>query len=454
MAAPGGTMGAAQPRSGNLTVNQETIAQGSASRVRPKAIMVLGLACVVYILAALERISPPVVALDIRASLGIGPDEMGLMFSATFFAYALMQPFAGFSADRFGPKRCLVACLILLALASIWFSRSGSLFSAAAARALVGLAAGFAFVPAVRLSANWLPERYFGMASTCILAASALSNFLAGSPLARVAGKFGWRWSFLMMGFVAAALLVLVWWIISDRPADDGRAGDALADGPRTGAKELGFLQATKQVLRTPIFWLISLVYSGTDLLYDTFTGLWAGPFLIEGYGLSSVSAGNMLSMAAIGFLIGGPLMVMLGDRWKSYSSVIICLALCNVAITSFIIWGPDDAAPWMLYLLCLLGPMGVHATGLIFAIGKSFFPENVTGTVIGFLNLMPFTVGAIMQRVIGSVLAHVQASPAYLGLGAHAHYGQAFKPVLGWAIITVAAAVWLKRKSSVTIFK
>ena len=448
-----------------MSANQTAVEARVISKVRPKAILVLGLAGLVYVLAALERISPPVVALDIRASLNIGPDDMGLMFSATFITYALMQPLAGFGADRFGPKRCLMICVALLGLASIWFSQSGSLLSATMARALVGVAAGFAFVPAVRLAANWLPDKYFGMASTCILAASALSNFMAGSPLAMTADTFGWRWSFLMLGVAALALLILVWWIISDRPTpnsagQDSRGSDteSSANPEKSGAicenADLGFFQAARQVLSTPIFWLISLVYSGTDLLYDTFTGLWAGPFLMEVHGLSSVSAGNMLSMAAIGFLVGGPLLVMLGDRWGSYSNVIICLALGNVAITCFIIWGPEDAAPWMLYLLCLVAPLGVHGTGLLFAIGKSFFPENVCGTVIGFLNLMPFMFGAVMQSVIGRVLAYVQTSPAYQDLGAQVHYGQAFKPVLAWAVLTVAAAFWLKKRSAATIYK
>lgn len=443
-----------------MSVNQ-AVEASVISKVSSRALFVLSLAGLVYVMAALGRISPPVVALDIRASLGIGPDEMGLMFSATFITYALMQPLAGFSADRFGPRRCLMICLALLAVASIWFSQSTSLLSAAMARALVGLAAGFAFVPAVRLAANWLPDRYFGMASTCILAASALSNFLAGSPLALTAERFGWRWSFMMLGFMAVGLLILVWWIIADRPQVTGEFKSAAPDESAAAKPNLvcdnanlGFFQAAKQVLSAPIFWLISLVYSGTDLLYDTFTGLWAGPFLMEVHGLSSVSAGNMLSMAAIGFLVGGPLLVMLGDRWKSYSNVIICLALGNVAITSFIIWGPAEAAPWMLYLLCLLAPLGVHGTGLLFAIGKSFFPENVCGTVIGFLNLMPFMFGAIMQSVIGRVLAYMQTSPVYQDLGAQVHYGQAFKPVLAWGLLTVAAAFWLKKKSAATIYK
>jgi sugar phosphate permease len=430
-------------------------------KVSLKALLVLGLAGMVYIMAALERISPPVVALDIMNSLNIGPDAMSFMFSATFFVYAFTQPLAGFGADRFGPKRCLMMSAGLLALSSVWFSQSNSLVSATLARALVGFAAGFAFVPAVRLAANWLPDRYFGMASSCILAGSALSNFMVGSPLARISTAFGWRWSFMSLGIILFGLLILVWWIVSDRPGLRFKAKAEADLGPiensdpnQTDARGPGFFKATLMVLGTPIFWLISLVYSGTDLLYDTFTGLWAGPYLMQVYGLSSIDVGNMLSLAAFGFLVGGPLVVTLGDRWGSYSNVVICLAASNVAITCFIIWGPSFASPWMLYLLCVMAPLSIHATGLLFAIGKSFFPENVTGTVIGFLNLMPFMFGALMQSVIGRILAYTQQSPAYADLAASAHYGQAFKPVLVWTILSTTAAFWLKKRSQVTIYK
>ena len=416
------------------------------NRVTGRALTILTIAGLVYVVAALERISPPVVALDIRAALGLGPDDLGMMFSATFIAYALTQPIAGFGADRIGPKRCLMMSAILLGVASIWFAYSQSFWPAAIARALVGLAAGFAFVPAVRLAANWLPPRHLAMASTCILAGSAFSNFLAGSPLARTANAFGWRWSFMVLGLAAIALGVLVLFVVSDHPKRNARdSGEDFSEEPLKQA-EVRFFAAAKMVLSHPMFWLMSLVYAGTDMLYDTFTGLWGGPYLMEAHALSSVDAGNMLSAASIGFLFGGPLLVLLGDRWGSYAKVLICLALGNVAITSFIIWGPEDAAPWMLYLLCLVAPLGVHGTGLLFAIGRGFFPENVTGTVIGFLNLMPFMAGALMQNIIGRTLAAVQSDPATSALTAHYHYGQAFKPVLYWCVLTVLAAFWLHR--------
>jgi sugar phosphate permease len=287
---------------------------------------------------------------------------------------------------------------------------------------------------------------------------------MAGSPLARTATTYGWRGAFIGLGVILLGLLVLVWFIISDGPGakklkdaspkleKESKSSEASPNGSPEATP--GFFQATKMVLGAPIFWLISLVYSGTDLLYDTFTGLWAGPYLMEVYNLSSIDAGNMLSIAAFGFLVGGPLVVTLGDRLGSYGNVIIGLAVMNVGITSFIIWGPAIATTWMLYLLCLLAPLAVHATSLLFAIGKSFFPEKVTGTVIGFLNLMPFMFGAIMQSVIGRVLAYVQNNPAYAGLGADGRYGHAFKPVLVWAILTVLAAFWLRTKSRQTIFK
>ncbi|MDR0621560.1 MAG: MFS transporter [Deltaproteobacteria bacterium] len=446
-----------------MPANEDILVTGDRARVSARALAVLSLAGLVYVAAALERISPPVVALDIMASLGIGPDSMGVMFSATFFIYAFTQPIAGFGADRFGPKRCLLTCVGLLAVASIWFAKSESMLSATLARALVGFAAGFAFVPAVRLAANWLPERYFGMASSCILAASALSNFLAGSPLARTSTAFGWRWSFMGLGALMLGLFVLVWFVVTDGPRRKAaQAQQSASAGPDTGQSSgaysqtasradsgtPGFWSATKLVLGSPIFWLIVLVYSGTDILYDTFTGLWAGPYLMEVYELSSIDAGNMLSLAALGFLVGGPLMVALGDRFGSYSNVITGLAVFNVGITSFIIWGPGVAKTWMLYVLCLVAPMAVHATSLLFAIGKSFFPERVTGTVIGFMNLIPFLVGAIAQSAIGRVLAHFQSDPA------NVRYGHAFKPVLAWAILTVIASLWLKTHARKTAFK
>ena len=417
-------------------------------KITPRAVAVMAIAAAVYMIAALQRVSPPVVALDIGRSLQIGPDGLGLMFSTTFIAYALMQPLAGFGADRFGPKRCLLLSAALLTLASVWFGRADSLASAASARALVGLAAGFSFVPAVRLAANWLPERHFGMASTLIVAASALSSFLAGSPLAYSAAAFGWRWSFVGLGLISAGLALVVWRAVADRPEDYQPPAGTKAEAAGADAARPGFWSAARAVLSTPVFWLMSLVFCGTDVIYETFTGLWAGPYLMEVHGLSPADAGRMLSVAAIGFLVGGPLLILLGDAIKSYTKVLIGLCLVNVAIAAFLVWGPAGAAPWLLYLLCLAAPIGVHGTALLFAVSRKFFPERIIGSTLGFLNLMPFMFGAAMQGLIGRILAAVQADPAVQALGAHVHYGLAFKPVFHWAILSVAAAVWLHLKA------
>ncbi|MDR1051500.1 MAG: MFS transporter [Deltaproteobacteria bacterium] len=434
-----------------MSSSQPDSSPSAPLKASPRAVLVLALAAFVYALAALERISPPVVALDIRASLGLGPDDMGLMFSATFVAYALMQPFAGFSADRFGPRRCLLICLALMALASVWFGRSQSMLSASMARALVGLAAGLAYVPAVRLAANWLPDRYFGLASSSILAVSALANFAAGSPLSKFAGAHGWRASFVGMGFLAAAVFVLVFWVIGDRPKN------VSAPRPESAAKppaSLSFFQTAGRILSAPIFWLLGLVYTGTDLMYNTFTALWAGPYLIESHGLDGGTVGGMLSLAAVAFLVGGPVAAAIGDKLKSYSLVVVFLAALNVVTCGFIVLGPADAPRWSLYALCVLAPLAIHCTGLLFALGKCFFPENVFGAAIGFMNLVPFMFGALMQSVIGRFLASAQRDPAYMDLGAHAQYARAFQPVLFWAVLTVAAALWLRRRSRDTLYR
>lgn len=424
------------------------------TKVTPRALAVLALAGLVYVFAVLGRISPPVVALDIMGTLNLRPDDMSLMFSLTFIAYALTQPIAGFGADRIGPKRCLLAAAMLLGAGSIWFSYSQSFWPAAVARALVGLGAGFALVPAVRLAANWVPARHFSMASTCILAVSALANFLAGSPLARAAERFGWRWSFLFLGLAGLVLAGLVMAVIADRPRSDPSPSDR-SDRPQgpparpATTSPLSFGASAKLVLSHPMFWLLGLVYTGTDLLYETFTGLWAGPYLIEAHGLSVITAGDMLSTASLGLLVGGPLLVWWANRWGSYSKVLICVILGNIGITAFIIWGPSRAAPWMLYLLCLAAPLGMHATALLFSLGKGFFPENVTGTVIGFLNVTPFLSGALMQNVVGFILTRQQGDPLTESLSAHEHYARAFIPVLFWSILTCMAAIWLHRRGN-----
>ncbi len=409
-----------------------------------RTLLVMAAAALVYTLAVVQRMSPPVVALDIMNDLGLNPDHLSLLFATTMVTYGLMQPVAGFWADRFGPRRCLTAAALVLGLGSLVFSLAGGLGLGLPSRALVGLAAGVALMPCLKLAGHWYSPRRFGLACSCILGAGALGNFICGRPLAVTAAESGWRWAFTALGVVGLVLGLAVFWIVRDRPPLPPEDGPT-ALPPDEPPPQLSFLRTALTVVREPEFWLLGFLYACTDMLYATFTGLWAGPYLMEVQRLGEVTVGNMLSISAVGLLAGPPLWVLLATAWKSYAKVLLTITLLNVLFALVLVWGPDTLGAPTLYLLCLAAPTGAQVAGLIFVLTRGLFPQHLSASAMGLMNVFPIIIGAAMQQVIGAVLTRGgTAAPETLPRDL---YGQAFLPLLVCMVVSVPLALWQVRR-------
>jgi Sugar phosphate permease len=327
-----------------------------------------------------------------------------------------------------------------MAISSIWFSYAESLLSACLSRSLLGLAGGLSLLPGLRLVMTWLPPRFFGLAASSLIAFTALATFLAGRPLAGITETFGWRFPFFWLGLGTLMLLLLIWFLVADRPESQGAPEASLQEPP------VSLWETTKTIVSNPLFWMLGGIYIGTDLLYLTFSSLWAGPYLIEVQGLNAVTVGAILSATAVGFLVGPPLIALWGDFWGSYPKVLFCAILFNFAFLAFLIWGPVRLPLPALFVLCFLAPLGGWTAGLYMAMSREIFPEKMSTSAMGFLNLMPIMGGAVFQQLMGNLLTYAERSRPELSL--HGRYAFAYTPALVWVGICIVLTLLVIRKA------
>ena len=402
--------------------------------------LVIGTAICIYILASLQRLSPPVIALEIMRDLGLTPDNMSLMFAMTMVSYAIMQPISGFCADRFGPRRCLLVSALLLGLGSILFSQAQGLLMGLGTRTLIGMAAGITILSCMKLAIHWFKPERFGLVNSLIIASAALANFAVGRPLAISVEAIGWRDSFFWLGLVGLGLALVTFLVIQDHPPRDSGDGQA----PTRDQEKFSFFRSVSIIVRLPQFWLLGLLYGMTDMPYAILTGLWIGPYLMEVHGQSEASVGNMLSISAFGFLIGPPLWMLLAAYWKSLSKVVLLAVVVNFLLGLFLVFGPADVSVPFLYFFTIVAPMGGQIAGIMFILAKDLAPPNLSASAMGLMNTFPFIFGAAMQKIIGSILAGAELQS---GLSARDSYAMAFKPYLIYISLGIFLALWQVRR-------
>ena len=148
----------------------------------------------------------------LNTSTGLGIASISLAMACGQFMWGAVQPIAGAVADRYGPRRVLLAGLLLLALGSavtpFMDSTWGLVFSLGLLSA-VGSGAG-SFSVLIGAVTNRLPIEARGAASGVINAGGSFGQFIFAPILQKLIQAFGWMGAMWALAAVTLAALPLV----------------------------------------------------------------------------------------------------------------------------------------------------------------------------------------------------------------------------------------------------
>ncbi|MBC8393622.1 MAG: MFS transporter [Deltaproteobacteria bacterium] len=395
-----------------------------------------------YILVYFHRLCPAVVAVDMMEDLNATGALTGFLAAAYFYPYAIMQLPAGLLSDSWGPRKTISFFFVVAFIGSLILGLSPSVFLAIAGRTLVGLGVAMLFVPTMKVLAEWFQVREFALMTGILMAMGGLGSLAAATPLVWLSAWIGWRSSFVAIGFFTLILALLVWWIVRDRPADMGWPSPASPD--RTSPPSITLTEGIRKVLTNTYFWPLAIWFFFNFAVFFSFGGIWGGPYLIQVYGLSKSQAGRILSMMAIGMIVGSPMLSYFSNNIiKARKPVIVISSIIAFCVTAILAFYTDKIPLIGLYLICLV--LGVFSSAIVviaFTTNKELFPVNMAGTATGLVNLFPFAGGAVFQPLLGYVLErHGRIGDAFTVAG----YKQAFFVLFLCGIIALASSLFLK---------
>lgn len=178
-----------------------------------------------------DRANLSVGAAAIQTELGLSDYQLGLLLSAFFWTYALLQLFAiaGLLVDRFHVGWVYAAGFFIWSGATAGTGISNGFAALFAMRLLLGVGESVAYPAYSRILASY-PEQRRGLANAVIDAGTrtgpAVGTLLGGLLMAR----FGWRAFFIALG--VGSMLWLIGWLFS-MPRSWSMAGErAQPDAP------------------------------------------------------------------------------------------------------------------------------------------------------------------------------------------------------------------------------
>jgi ACS family glucarate transporter-like MFS transporter len=217
----------------------------------------------------LDRVNISVAASAIATEYHLTDIQLGWVFSAFLWGYALFQTFGGWLADRLGPRRVLTAGVVWWGIftaltAAVSPALGGAVFFFVLVRFLLGAGEAIIFPASNQFISRWIPTGERGFANGLIFAGVGAGAGSAPAIVTYIMMHYGWRWSFWLSALLG--LLVGIVWFVTARDRPEQHRGVSpselrhienglTANDPQANALPWSVILRSKDV------WLVTLSY-------------------------------------------------------------------------------------------------------------------------------------------------------------------------------------------------
>lgn len=346
-----------------------------------------------YYLSYLYRTVNAVISPDLVRDLGIDANELGLLTSAYFLAFAMFQLPLGILLDRIGPRRVNAALLAIAGLGALVFAHGEAFAGLVLGRALIGLGVSAALMASMKAFSVWFPLSRLATVNGLLMAIGGLGALSASVPVEIALHATDWRGVFEVLAgctFLAAGGIML---IVPERTS--------AAAGP--GAAEM--LRGVARVYRDGGFWRVAIVSTAVMASFLALQGLWVGPWLRDVAGLARDQVANDLLLMAVAMTAGFAFFGAAADRFESAgwgaARLFAIGSLVSVAGLALLAAGVTTGA----LAIWLAINFGSPAVALSYAILTRRFPTELGGRVTTAINFLVFVGAFAVQWGLGAII-------------------------------------------------
>lgn len=363
-----------------------------ATRSRTQKIVCLSALFLAWAVGYADRIVMSTAIIPISREFALDAQQAGMVLSAFYVSYAIMQLFGGWMSDRYGSRIVVVVCIVTWSIFTAMTSVAWSFTSLLLIRFLFGMGEG-CFSPASSVTvAEVFPKEERARAKSFLISTVFLGNAVGSGLVALTVVYLGWRGAFHILAAAGLLVSVVLWYALK---------GGMAQQRIRTQTRQSNQL---RELIRDPAALKLTAIWFCSSILYIGMIS-WMPSYLMKQYQIDLLHIGLASAIpyliAFLGTNVVGWLLDKVGqDREKHFMmggslgcAVFLALMITTTSIALLVVY----------WTLCLLSFNFIYAT--VFSVPLKRFRSNLIGSATGLMNFGGQMAGSTAPIVMGSLI-------------------------------------------------
>lgn len=286
------------------------------------------------------------IADNIMQDFHVQADKMTYLSSIYYLSNVIFLFAAGLLLDRFSTKKTMIIAMLLCVGSTFLLSHAHSFYLALFCRFITGIGSAFCFLGPIRIASRWFPPHRMALVTGAIVTMAMSGGMLAQYPLTKLVMQVGWREALQLVGWLGAAMvLVMVFWI-KDRPDNNSE--------PKVHPK-INLMDRAKKAYLNLQTLRAAMYTSLMNMTVAVFGAMMGSLYLMQRLNIAKEEAALINSMLFLGAIIGGPCIGWCSDKLGLRVWPMKVGALISLVILLIILYAPVSISV-MGVLFFLLG--------------------------------------------------------------------------------------------------
>ncbi len=359
--------------------------------------------------------------------------QLGYIFSAFGWTYALLQIPGGVLTDRFGPRIIYTWSLIMWSAVTVAQGFAKGFVSLFGLRMAIGVFEAPSYPTNNRIVTSWFPDSERASAIAVYTSGQFIGLAFLAPVLTTLEHYTGWKGLFIITG-IAGIIWGITWYFFYRDPAEHARANEAelnyIEEGGGLINRKTGVEKNEspsfkwsdlKEVFSHKKLWGI---YLGQFAVGSTlwFFLTWFPTYLVKYRHIDFIKSGYLASIpflsAFAGILLAGFLSDYLIKKGVSTSIARKTPIITGLLLTMAIIGANYVSSPALIILFMCIAFFGNGFASITWVFVSTLAPKHLVGLTGGVFNFIGGLAGIIVPAAIGYIVTDSNFTPAIILIG------------------------------------